>query len=37
LEPDWWRLDSWKVVHRHADPITEARPASSVIVDDRPS
>jgi ketosteroid isomerase-like protein len=25
--------DSWKVVHRHADPITAARPAESVIQD----
>ena len=24
---------TWKVVHRHADPITEARPASSVVGD----
>jgi ketosteroid isomerase-like protein len=24
--------DNWKLVHRHADPITTARPASSVIV-----
>lgn len=24
---------AWKVVHRHADPITEARPASSVVAD----
>ena len=23
--------DTWKVVHRHADPITAARPAESVI------
>jgi ketosteroid isomerase-like protein len=23
--------DTWKVVHRHADPITSARPAESVI------
>jgi ketosteroid isomerase-like protein len=23
--------DTWKVVHRHADPITTARPAESVI------
>jgi len=23
--------DAWKVVHRHADPITSARPAQSVI------
>src|SRR5215212_5600060 len=23
--------DTWKVVHRHADPITTARPADSVI------
>jgi ketosteroid isomerase-like protein len=22
---------TWKVVHRHADPITTARPAESVI------
>jgi len=28
---------TWKVVHRHADPITQARPASSVIADDQPS
>ena len=25
--------DTWKVVHRHADPITSARPAESVIQD----
>jgi ketosteroid isomerase-like protein len=24
-------VDTWKVVHRHADPITTARPADSVI------
>jgi hypothetical protein len=24
---------TWKVVHRHADPITTARPAESVIQD----
>lgn len=24
--------DTWKLVHRHADPITTPRPASSVIV-----
>ena len=23
--------DSWKIVHRHADPITAARPAESII------
>jgi ketosteroid isomerase-like protein len=23
--------DSWKIVHRHADPITAARPAESVV------
>ena len=23
--------DAWKVVHRHADPITTARPITSVI------
>jgi hypothetical protein len=23
--------DTWKVVHRHADPITTARPAESVL------
>jgi ketosteroid isomerase-like protein len=23
--------DSWRIVHRHADPITSARPAESVI------
>ncbi len=29
-----FRLESgnWKLVHRHADPITTARPASSVII-----
>jgi hypothetical protein len=25
---------TWRVIHRHADPITEGRPASSVIADD---
>ena len=25
------RADEWRIVHRHADPITEPRPASSVI------
>jgi ketosteroid isomerase-like protein len=25
--------DDWKVVHRHADPITSARPAASVLGD----
>lgn len=25
--------DAWKVVHRHADPITTARPIASVIED----
>ena len=23
--------DTWKIVHRHADPITTARPAGSVV------
>jgi len=23
--------DSWKIVHRHADPITEARPIQSAM------
>jgi len=23
--------DGWKIVHRHADPITAARPAESVV------
>ena len=26
-----WEEDAWKIVHRHADPITSARPAESVI------
>lgn len=26
-----YEADKWKLVHRHADPITSARPASSVI------
>jgi ketosteroid isomerase-like protein len=25
---------TWRVIHRHADPITEGRPASSVIAND---
>jgi uncharacterized protein (TIGR02246 family) len=25
--------DTWKIVHRHADPITAARPAESIIQD----
>jgi hypothetical protein len=25
--------DGWKVVHRHADPITTARPIESVVVE----
>lgn len=25
------RIHEWKIVHRHADPITEARAASSVV------
>jgi ketosteroid isomerase-like protein len=26
--------DGWRIVHRHADPITTARPAESVLQDD---
>jgi ketosteroid isomerase-like protein len=26
-----WEDDGWEVVHRHADPITTARPPESVI------
>jgi len=29
--------DTWKIVHRHADPITTARPIESVIQDQSPA
>jgi ketosteroid isomerase-like protein len=27
--------DGWRIVHRHADPITTARPADSVVRDEQ--